>query len=104
MELGGMPKFIEWTALQPDEIRDRWLASEVVRDFESGRLSFDDFAPVVLKEFQIPLSVEAFRQEFQSWISGLFPKSESILRAVNVGCFESSRLINPHTLGMMVPV
>ncbi len=83
VELGGMPRFREWTAIQPEEIRKRWLASEVVRKFESGRLSFDDFASAIIKEFQIPLSLEGFREEFKSWLSVLFPKAGSILRALN---------------------
>ena len=43
VKLGGMRQFERWTGLTPSEIKSRWLASEAVREFESGRLSFQPF-------------------------------------------------------------
>lgn len=82
VQLTGLPQLIEWTGLTPDELRERWLGMEAVRSFESGFLTWEKFAPQVLGELKIPLSVEEFRVEMQGWMNDLFPEVEPILQAV----------------------
>lgn len=82
VQLTGLPQLIEWTGLNPDELRERWLGMEAVRAFESGLQTWEQFAPRVLGELKIPLSVEEFRREMQGWMNDLFPEVGPIVRAV----------------------
>ena len=82
VQLTGLPQLIEWTGLNPDELRERWLGMEAVRAFESGLLPWEEFAPRVLEELKISLSVEEFRGEMQGWMQESFPEVEPIVQAV----------------------
>lgn len=82
VQLTGLPQLIAWTGLNPDELRERWLGMEAVRAFESGLLTWEQFAPRVLGELRIPLTVEEFRGEMEGWMNDLFPDVEPIVQAV----------------------
>ncbi|MBN1319534.1 MAG: HAD-IA family hydrolase [Thermoleophilia bacterium] len=62
-----------------DELRDRWLRSPAVRNFELGRISPNAFARLFLEEWQIPLPVDAFLAEFVSWIKDPYPGAGDLL-------------------------
>ena len=61
VKLGGMSKFVSWTGHAPDQVKERWLKSEVVRGFETGRLSYESFAQPILAEFSIPFGIQGAR-------------------------------------------
>ncbi|MBI2505661.1 MAG: HAD family phosphatase [Candidatus Latescibacteria bacterium] len=82
VQLTGMSQLIEWTGLSPDELRERWLGMEAVRAFESGFLTYEQFAPQVIAELRIPRSVEDFRLEMAGWMRSPFPEAEELVRAV----------------------
>ena len=82
VQLTGMSQLIEWTGLNPDELRERWLGMEAVRAFESGYLTYEQFAPQVIAELGIPRSAEDFRVEMEGWMRTPFPEAAEIVQAV----------------------
>ena len=66
--------------LDEQAIRDRWLGSPAVRDFESGWTSPPVFAARFLEEWQVSLTPEAFLDDFASWIERPYPGAEGLLR------------------------
>lgn len=84
VKLGGMHTMFEWTQFRysEEELMDRWLRSQTVRSFESGGCSFDLFSDGVVREFQLPVSSEAFKQEFIKWPSGLFEGTKECLKTL----------------------
>jgi putative hydrolase of the HAD superfamily len=79
VKLGGMRQFVAWTGQDPAEIQSRWLASRAVRDFESGRLSFQLFASTVIREFGLPIGPEELRVEMHTWTGELFDGAQELL-------------------------
>ena len=83
VKLGGMTKLINWTGLDAEQLKSSWLASDAVKAFESGRLSFDRFASSVISEFALPINESELRNEMDSWLSELDEGADSILARVN---------------------
>ena len=94
VKLGGMRQFERWTGLTPSEIKSRWLASEAVREFESGRLSFQPFASAVIREFDLPIGPAELREEMYSWTGELFDGAHEVVveisRTHRVACLCNS--------------
>jgi len=75
VELAGIQRMMEWTGSSmalPDLWR-RWLTSPAVREFESGRISEDEFARRLIAEFALPVDVPEFKRDFDAWVKGPFP-------------------------------
>jgi HAD superfamily hydrolase (TIGR01509 family) len=66
-------------ALDDQAIRDRWLGSPSVRDFELGRISPPEFAARFLAGWQVPLAPSAFLEDLTSWIKRPYPGAEKLL-------------------------
>src|SRR5262249_40323830 len=81
IELGGVERMLELCnhAFSADELWARWLASEGVRRFESGRASADEFGAAILAEFGLSIEAAQFLQEFAVWPKGVFPGSYELL-------------------------
>jgi putative hydrolase of the HAD superfamily len=85
IELAGVDRMLELTAhaLSVDELWVRWLASEGVRQFESGRSNPEDFAAAILAEFGLPIGAAQFLEEFTAWPKGVFPGSYELLQTLS---------------------
>jgi glucose-1-phosphatase len=81
IELAGVDRMLELCshALSTDELWARWLASEGVRQFETGRTSADAFGAAMLHEFGLPIPAAQFLEEFTVWPKGVFPGSFELL-------------------------
>lgn len=71
-------------AWMPDDLDERalwerWLTSEAVRSFESGRIDADTFARSVIDEFGLAVEPPAFLAAFETWVDGLFDGVEGLL-------------------------
>lgn len=97
VKLGGMRQFERWTGLTPLEIKSRWLVSEAVRGFESGRLPFQRFASAVIRDFRLPIGAEDLREEMRSWTGEVFDGARALLaetsRKHRVACLCNSNHI-----------
>lgn len=80
VELSGVPAMMNWSRLDEAEIWRRWLTSEAVRQFESGRASDDEFARRVVEEFELGTTPEAFMEAFIRWPSGLYDGTVELLQ------------------------
>ncbi|MCB1692741.1 MAG: HAD family phosphatase [Pseudomonadales bacterium] len=94
VELGGIPMMTTWTRLEEPEIWRRWLQSEAVRAFESGRSSPGAFAAGVVEEFELEVAPEAFLEAFIAWPKGLFDEVPALLDALredyHVACLSNT--------------
>jgi putative hydrolase of the HAD superfamily len=90
IELSGVERMLELCnhTLSVDQLWARWLASEGVRRFETGRSAPDEFAAAILAEFGITIGAAQFLEEFTFWPKALFPGSLELLQALS----ESHRL------------
>ena len=81
VRLTGVPTMIEWTPgdLTEPELWEKWLRSEAVRGFESGRIDTREFAHTIIEEFNLNISPAAFLAAFGTWIDGLFDGVEELL-------------------------
>lgn len=60
----------------------RWIASEVVRAHETGRLPARDFAHAITDELQLGISGAQFLEGFGTWVRGAFPGTLDLLQEV----------------------
>ena len=85
IELAGIDRMLELCnhAFSADELWARWLASEGVRQFETGRASPDAFGAAMLAEFELQIAAAQFLEEFTAWPKGVFPGSFELLEQLS---------------------
>lgn len=85
-------------ALSAGAIEDRWLASELVRDFELGLLTPEAFAAQFLREWQIDVETAGFLAEFTSWTHALLPGAAELVstlrRIYSVAALSNSNVLH----------
>ncbi len=84
--------------LEAHEMWRKWLDSPVVREFERGRTSADEFAASFVREWEIDLDPAVFISEFATWPVGLFDGAEALLRAIkgthHLACLSNTNAIH----------
>ena len=85
IELAGVDRMLELCnhALSADELWARWLTSEGVRQFETGRAGPDAFGAAMLAEFGLSITAAQFLEEFTLWPKGVFPGSFELLEQLS---------------------
>jgi len=85
IELSGVDRMLELCnhALSVDELWARWLASDGVRRFETGRASAEEFGAAMLAEFGLSIEAAQFLEEFTIWPKGVFPGSFDLLQQLS---------------------
>ncbi len=95
--------FSALAALLPGEpgeaaVKDRWLTSSAVRDFERGMIAPAEFADRFLAEWGLTLTPEAFIAEFLAWPRGFYPGALALLARLrpryHVGCLSNSNALH----------
>ncbi len=81
IELAGVAKMLEWAPAlgSTDELWRRWLHSEAVRRFETGRIGRDEFAVSLVEEFALPVPHGEFIEAFTWWPRAVFPGALELL-------------------------
>lgn len=79
IDLGGMPKFVEWTGMTPHDIMAQWLMSPGVRAFESGQIGFTAFHHSFVDEWQMEMTEDALYSFFASWVKQTKPGAIALL-------------------------
>lgn len=78
----------------PADLKERWLFSPVVRQFELGKISPFEFAEDFVAEWGLDQSPEAFLEEFSSWPRDFFPGARQAIldwrKSYKVGCLSNS--------------
>jgi glucose-1-phosphatase len=67
----------------PGDVRLRWLASPAVRQFERGRISADEFASSVVREWGLRLEPSEFIASFAMWVKGFYPGAKELLASLS---------------------
>src|SRR5476649_2436850 len=84
--------------LPASEMWRKWLDSPVVRQFERGRISADEFASSFVEEWKIDLAPAVFIREFATWPRGLYDGAEALLRelkgAHRLACLSNTNAIH----------
>jgi putative hydrolase of the HAD superfamily len=100
IELAGVDRMLELCnhAFSADELWMRWLASEGVRRFESGRSGPDAFGAAMLDEFGLSIAATQFLEEFTAWPKGVFPGSfellEQLSTAYQLACLSNTNALH----------
>ncbi|MFO1397899.1 MAG: HAD-IA family hydrolase [Burkholderiales bacterium] len=84
VELAGVEKMLEWSrdVATTDDLWRRWLHSETVRRFETGRIGRDDFARDLIAEFGLPVPAEEFLAAFTWWPRAVLPGAHTLVAEV----------------------
>jgi FMN phosphatase YigB (HAD superfamily) len=84
VETAGVDRMLEWSPglVTADELWRRWLHSQAVRRFETGRIARDEFAAALVAEFAIPVGPDAFLAEFADWPRAVLPGAFELLSAM----------------------
>jgi HAD superfamily hydrolase (TIGR01509 family) len=100
IELAGVGRMLELCnhAFSADELWARWLTSEGVRRFETGRASADEFGVAMLAEFGLPIAAAQFLEEFTAWPKGVFPGSfellEQLATSYRLACLSNTNALH----------
>lgn len=75
VELSGVPVMLEWMGdrTSPENLLKIWLKSPVVRAFETGQITAEEFADELITEMLLPVEKDRLLGEFARWPRNLFP-------------------------------
>ncbi len=79
------------------ELWEIWLTCPVVQQYESGKISDDEFAKGVIRHFDSTMAPEDFLTSFTGWPLGFFPGSTDLLKSLR-GKFKLAFLSNSNPL------
>lgn len=84
VELTGVPTVLGWmnNRVKEDEMWRMWLLSPAIRNFESGKISKEEFASSIIQEFEFQVDEEKFIEEFILFPKGFYPGAEELLAAL----------------------
>ena len=84
LEVHGIAAIMEWLEhrVTPEEVWGMWLASPVVRAFESGRIDEAEFAAGILAELRLSMPVSAFLDSFVTWPVRLYPGAPELIARI----------------------
>lgn len=84
VELTGVPRMMELTGhrLSIPQLWEKWITSPVIRAFESGKMSIEEFGPAIIDEFDIDLPAEQYLAEFTTWPSDCFEGADKLLSSL----------------------
>src|SRR5262249_28876191 len=99
IELSGVERMLELCGhtLTAEELWARWLSSEGVRRFETGRGGPDEFGAGMLAEFTLSIEADQFLKEFTWWPKGVFPGGYELLDQLS-GSYRLACLSNTNAL------
>lgn len=85
IELTGMQTLLGWfgSSTTPEQVWEKWLASPVVREFETGKIDHDVFATRLVDEMSLSVGPDEFLNEFIYWPSGLLPGARELVEGIS---------------------
>lgn len=80
----GAPKILEWTRGRwtLPRLWEWWLASELVRDYETGRISSQAFAEGIVREFDLPVEPAEYLASFALGHEAVYEGAPELLRSL----------------------
>lgn len=81
-----------------EALKERWLASTIVRRFELGQCDAKQFACTLVAEWELACSPEAFLDEFAAWPKGFYAGATDLLQSLRerhrIGCLTNSNALH----------
>ena len=103
VDLDGMPFVNE--SLSHTEMHRQWLSLKSVRDFETGKISEQDFFSQAHQELQLDESLQQFVQRYLQWVRGPYPGAEHLLHQLKqnyrIGCLSNTNIAHINHLKRM---
>jgi putative hydrolase of the HAD superfamily len=82
------------SSLSDQELRNIWMRSAAVREFEGGKIPPAQFGRRITEELGLSLSGDDFIAQFTLWPKGFYPGAERLIqhlrRSHRVGCLSNS--------------
>jgi glucose-1-phosphatase len=66
-------------AMEPEELRRKWVSSRAIAQFESGRCGAETFAAEFLREWGLAMGSRDFLERFAAWVKGPYPGTGQLL-------------------------
>lgn len=81
-----------------ESIQKRWIRSDAIREFESGRITAKIFARIFVTEWRLSLTPGEFLHRFSGWSRGLYPGTARLLQRLGkthrTACLSNSNEIH----------
>src|SRR5690606_26512391 len=96
----GVPKILNWmnNRIDKDEMSRMWLFSSAVKNFETGKLTQEEFARSVIEEFEFCVDEEQFIEEFKYFPSGFYAGVkeliENLSKRYSIACLSNTNEIH----------
>lgn len=99
VELSGVPVMLQWmgNGASPEHHLNLWLSSPVVRAFETGQITAEEFGDELIAEMALPVAREQFLHEFARWPRRLFPGALELVGRIPQ-CYRRVTLSNTNAL------
>jgi putative hydrolase of the HAD superfamily len=99
VELKGIETMLAWLGhtMSVDDMWVKWLRSEAVRAFETGKIDASEFALGVIREFGLAVEPQSFLESFTDWPTGLYPGTLEMLARIP-RLYERALLSNSNAL------
>ena len=99
IEMSGIDVWKQLTGLTDEaEIWRRWLHCPVVKAFERGHSSIDEFARRMVETHNLPVGAEEFLDSFRTWPGGFFEGARELVGDVaghlRKGCFSNTNEVH----------
>lgn len=86
VRLSSLDEVLSGAGLSSDEIWERWILSDSVRAFESGRCDLDAFANGLVAEMGLDIGSAELIERFTRFPMGLYDGAEQLVRDVGTRC------------------
>ncbi len=81
------------TNMTGEELWGFWVKSPTVRDYDTGRISSQEFGERFVRDLSLPITPDEFLKLFQNWIAGLYDGTEALLGRIpsnyRTACFSN---------------
>jgi len=106
-DLGGVlervaaaPKVEAWTSgrIPSSAFWSAWLSADSVRDFETGRIGPEEFAPRAVEELGLDIAPEAFLHDFRDWLAGPYDGARDLVLQVRAAGLRTASFSNSNAV------
>jgi putative hydrolase of the HAD superfamily len=99
VDFGGVEPMKELSGItDDDELWHRWLTCRWVREFERGGCTAAEFAAGVVADWDLPITPDAYLENFASWIGGPYPGAAELVTDTNAvvvtGCLSNTNALH----------
>jgi putative hydrolase of the HAD superfamily len=99
VDFGGVQAMKDLAGItDDDELWHRWLTCRWVREFERGGCTPEEFAAGVVSDWELPITADAYLENFAGWLGGPLPGAAALVDATNAvvttGCLSNTNALH----------